>query len=106
MWRKLAESTETPRYTPLQGQYLALIYAYSTIHRRPPAEADFQAFFRVTAPSVHRMVLQLERLRLIRRTPRAAAPSSYPFPPPLSRSSSLANLRATAKPERTSGRLY
>ena len=31
-----------------------------------------QAFFRVTAPSVHQMVLQLERLRLIRRTPRAA----------------------------------
>jgi Mn-dependent DtxR family transcriptional regulator len=31
-----------------------------------------QAFFRVTAPSVHQMVLQLERLGLIRRTPRVA----------------------------------
>jgi repressor LexA len=70
--RKLAEHTATPGYTPLQGQYLAFIYAYSTIHRRPPAEADMQAFFRVTPPSVHQMVLQLERPGLIRRTPRAA----------------------------------
>ena len=58
--------------TPLQGQYLAFIYGYATIHRLPPAEADMQAFFRVTAPSVHQMVLQLERLGLIRRTPRVA----------------------------------
>jgi len=70
--RKLAEDTATARYTPLQGQYLACIYAYSTIHRRPPAEADMQAFFGVTAPAVHQMVLQLERHCLIRRTPRSA----------------------------------
>jgi Mn-dependent DtxR family transcriptional regulator len=70
--RKPAEPAVTAGYTPLQGQYLAFIYAYSTINRRPPAEADMQAFFRVTAPSVHQMVLQLERLGLIRRTPRAA----------------------------------
>ena len=31
-----------------------------------------QAFFRVTPPSVHQMVLQLERRQLIRRTPRVA----------------------------------
>jgi Mn-dependent DtxR family transcriptional regulator len=70
--RKLAAGTGTAKYTPLQGQYLAFIYAYSTLHRRPPAEADMQAFFQVTAPSVHQMVLHLERLGLIRRTPRAA----------------------------------
>jgi DNA-binding MarR family transcriptional regulator len=70
--RKLEEDTATAGYTPLQGQYLAFVYAYSTIHRRPPAEADMQAFFGVTAPTVHQMVLQLERNRLIRRTPRAA----------------------------------
>jgi Mn-dependent DtxR family transcriptional regulator len=70
--RKPAEPALTAGYTPLQGQYLAFIYAYSTIHRLPPAEADMQAFFRVTAPSVHQMVLQLEKLGLIRRTPRAA----------------------------------
>ena len=70
--RKPAGATETVGYTALQGQYLAFIYAYSTIHRRPPAEADMQVFFRVTPPSVHQMVLQLERLGLIRRTPRVA----------------------------------
>jgi repressor LexA len=61
-----------PTFTELQGQYLAFIYAYSKINRRPPAEADMQQFFEVTPPSVHRMVLQLERDGLIRRTPRMA----------------------------------
>ena len=61
-----------PSFTQKQGQYLAFIYAYTTIHRQPPAEADMQAFFCVTPPSVHQMVLQLERLGLIRRTPGAA----------------------------------
>jgi Mn-dependent DtxR family transcriptional regulator len=59
-------------FTPKQGQYLAFIHAYTILNRRPPAEADMQAFFRVTPPSVHQMVLELERRQLIRRTPRAA----------------------------------
>jgi Mn-dependent DtxR family transcriptional regulator len=59
-------------YTQKQGQYLAFIYAYTILNRRPPAEADMQAFFRVTPPSVHQMVLELERRQLIRRTPRVA----------------------------------
>jgi len=58
--------------TDLQGQYLAFIYAYSKIHRTSPAEADFQRFFEVSPPSVHRMVLELERKGLIRREPRRA----------------------------------
>ena len=62
----------TVEYTHKQGQYLAFIYAYTTLNRRPPAEADMQAFFRVTPPSVHQMVLELERRHLIRRTPRVA----------------------------------
>ena len=57
-------------FTAKQGQYLAFIYAYSRIHRRPPAEADMQRHFQVTPPSVHQMVLTLERAGLIRRTPR------------------------------------
>lgn len=61
-----------PTFTELQGQYLAFIYAYSKIHRRPPAEADMQRFFEVTPPSVHRMVKELESKGLIRRTPRTA----------------------------------
>ena len=35
---------------------------------RPPAEADLQRHFRVSPPSVHQMVLTLERAGLIRRT--------------------------------------
>ena len=59
-------------FTDKQGQYLAFIYAYSRIFRRPPAEADMQRHFQVTPPSVHQMVLTLERAGLIRRTPGAA----------------------------------
>lgn len=56
-------------YTEKQGQYLAFIYAYSKINGRAPAEADFQKFFRVTPPSVHRMILELEQRQLITREP-------------------------------------
>ena len=73
--------TTAASYTPLQGQYLAFIYAYTTIHRRPPAEADMQAFFRVSPPSVHQMVLQLERLGLLQRTPGAARSITLLVPP-------------------------
>lgn len=59
-------------YTDKQGQYLAYIHAYTKLHRRPPAEADMQAYFRVTAPSVHSMVLLLEKRGLIRRRPGVA----------------------------------
>ena len=56
-------------FTELQGQYLAFIHAYTKLHRRPPAEADMQSYFAVTPPSVHRMVIELERRGLIRRQP-------------------------------------
>jgi hypothetical protein len=52
-------------FTPKQGQYLAFIYAYTRLHRRPPAEADMQQYFRVSPPSVHQMVLTLERAGFI-----------------------------------------
>jgi len=59
----------TRHFTPLQGQYLAFIHAYSIINRRPPAEADMQRFFGVTAPSVHQMVVTLEARGLVARVP-------------------------------------
>ena len=59
-------------FTPKQGQYLAFIHLYTRLHRRPPAEADMQEYFRVSPPSVHEMVLTLERAGLIRRQPRVA----------------------------------
>lgn len=57
------------KFTRKQGQYLAFIFYYSRIHGCPPAEADMQRYFRVTPPSVHRMVLTLERRGLIERVP-------------------------------------
>ena len=55
------------RFTKLQGQYLAFAVAYTKLHRRSPAEADFQHYFSVTPPSVHNMIVTLERHGLIRR---------------------------------------
>jgi Mn-dependent DtxR family transcriptional regulator len=59
-------------FTPKQGQYLAFIHFYTRLHRRPPAETDMQQYFRVSPPSVHQMVLSLERAGFIRRQPRVA----------------------------------
>jgi hypothetical protein len=56
-------------FTATQGQYLAFIHAYTLVNGRPPAQADIQRFFQVTPPSVHRMLLTLERERLISRRP-------------------------------------
>jgi Mn-dependent DtxR family transcriptional regulator len=58
-----------PRFTQKQGQYLAFIYYYTKIHRQPPAEADFQKYFRVSPPSVHQMIMALETSGLIARMP-------------------------------------
>jgi DNA-binding MarR family transcriptional regulator len=58
-----------PRYTEKQGQYLAFIYYYTKIHGRSPSESDMQGYFGVTPPTVHQMVLSLERNGLIERTP-------------------------------------
>ena len=68
----MSSSSATPRFTDKQGQYLAFIHTYVLLNRQPPAEADFQRFFCVTPPSVHQMIVQLERLGFIRRTPRQA----------------------------------
>lgn len=57
------------RYTPKQGQYLAFIHFYTLINRRAPAESDFREFFRVSAPSVHQMIVKLADEGLISRTP-------------------------------------
>ena len=61
-----------PQFTEKQGRYLAFIHAYTCINKRPPAEADMQRHFEVTAPSVHQMILTLERKGLITRQPRQA----------------------------------
>ena len=65
-------SSRSSRFTDKQGQYLSFIYAYTKLNRRAPSEADMQRHFCVTPPSVHRMVIELERKGLISRTPGAA----------------------------------
>jgi len=59
-------------FTAKQGQYLAYIHLYARLHRRSPAETDMQEYFRVSPPSVHQMVLTLERAGFIRRQPETA----------------------------------
>ena len=71
--------------TERQGQFLAYIFQYSLVQGCAPAEVDMQRFFQITAPSVHSMVLTLERRGFIQRVPGQArsitltiAPESLP----------------------------
>lgn len=66
------QTPPAPLFTEKQGQYLAFIYAYTQVLGRAPAETDFQRYFQVTAPTVHQMVLTLERTGLISRQPGVA----------------------------------
>jgi len=68
-----ARSPSTQGFTEKQGQYLALhLHLYATCFRRPPAETDMQRHFQVSPPSVHQMIVTLERNGLIRRQPGVA----------------------------------
>jgi repressor LexA len=60
---------EVRTFTVKQGQYLAFIYYYSKIHGTPPAESDFQRYFRVTPPVVHQMIKTLQAHGFIDRDP-------------------------------------
>ncbi|MGA8158545.1 MAG: helix-turn-helix domain-containing protein [Rhodoplanes sp.] len=64
---------------------------------RPPAEADIQRRFGVTPPSVHRMILALERQGFIRRTPGVPRSIEVPVPP-----EQLPVLEMPAEPVKTS----
>jgi DNA-binding MarR family transcriptional regulator len=69
------------RFTEKQGQYLAFIYVYAHMFGQAPAEADMQRHFRVTPPSIHQMVLGLERDGLISRQPGVARSINILVPP-------------------------
>ena len=60
-----------PIFTSRQGQYLAFIHAYTLVNGRPPAQADMARFFQTAPPTVHQMVLTLERAGLVSRQPGA-----------------------------------
>ncbi|HWB04521.1 MAG TPA: hypothetical protein VG796_15945 [Verrucomicrobiales bacterium] len=62
-------SSSNPGYTERQGQFLAYIHQYGVLNGRAPAEAEMQRFFRITPPSVHSMVLMLEKKGFISRVP-------------------------------------
>jgi repressor LexA len=84
-----------PKFTDLQGQYLAFTETYTTLHGVAPAEADMQRFFCVTPPTVHRMVLTLEQRGLIERIPgRSREHSVAPYLP--TRFRSLRGMERTA----------
>jgi repressor LexA len=70
-----------PAYTERQGQYLAYLHQYSILNGCGPSEADMQRFFQVTPPSVHQMVLMLERRGLIQRIPGQARSITLIVPP-------------------------
>ncbi|MGC2205873.1 MAG: MarR family transcriptional regulator [Thermoplasmata archaeon] len=55
--------------THAQGQYLAYIYWYTKVHRRPPSENEIAEFLAVRGPSAHRMILGLENRGYLSRTP-------------------------------------
>jgi DNA-binding MarR family transcriptional regulator len=77
----VARHSSAQAFTEKQGQYLAFIYAYSRMFRRAPAETDMQRHFRVSPPSVHQMVVNLERAGLIRRQPGVARSIELLVPP-------------------------
>src|ERR1700716_1154819 len=67
-----ARSPSTQGFTKKKAQSLAFIYTYPHMSRPPPAETDMQRHFQVSPPSVHQMIVTLERNGLIRRQPGVA----------------------------------
>jgi len=57
-------------YTEKEGQYLSFIYYYTKISKLPPAEADFEKYFKVSWNAVHTMIRRLEKKGFITKTPR------------------------------------
>jgi repressor LexA len=87
-------------YTPKQGQYLAFIHHYTQLNGRPPAEADIQRFFRVSPPTVHQTILNLEAKGLLVRT--AGKPRSLRVLVASGKLPELTSL-ATSPPDRCAG---
>jgi DNA-binding MarR family transcriptional regulator len=77
----MSQKSGAAHFTEKQGQYMAFIYTYSHIFRRPPAETDMQRHFQVSPPSVHQMIVSLERRGLIRRQPGVARTIELLVPP-------------------------
>ncbi len=66
------QRNQSNKPTKRQVEFVVYIYYYSRIHGRAPAEHDIGRFFGITPPSVHQMILTLEKKGLISRVPGAA----------------------------------
>ena len=58
-------------FTTAQRQHLAFIQACTVLRRRPPAESDFQDFFRVSPPTVHRTIVERGLIERVLGQPRS-----------------------------------
>jgi len=67
--RKIAKKTKQ-KYTPKQKQYLSFIYYFTKLIGVPPAEVDFQRYFKTSPPTIHNMILKLEEKGFIQRKPK------------------------------------
>ena len=60
-----------PRNVPnaTQARYLDYIAAYTKLHRQSPSQLEIQKYLQVAAPTVHQMILRLEKLGFLTRVP-------------------------------------
>jgi SOS-response transcriptional repressor LexA len=86
--------------TPRQHAYLDYIAAYLALHGCAPTEAEMQRRFAVSPPSVHTMILTLERRGFIHREPGTARSIRLvsPAAPSSSEPSSPPRLHANVRP--------
>jgi hypothetical protein len=92
--------------TPTQQAYIDFIRKYVDLHRRSPAEAEMQAFFGVTPPTVHQMVVTLTEKGFISREPgkpRSICLVAQPHATPSrrSRTTGAPRARRTTSPRRS-----
>jgi len=80
--RSQPESGGEASYTRLQGRYLTFIQEYLENRGVAPSEGDIQSHFQVTAPTVHQMIVTLERKGLIQRVPGKARSIKLLVDPP------------------------
>ena len=59
-------------FTDKERQYLTYILEYTRLRGMPPAFADMQEYFEVTAPTVNQMIKSLDKKGFITRSPGSA----------------------------------
>lgn len=71
----------SPSLTTRQTEYVTFIREFTRLHGKAPAEAEIAQYFKVSAPSVHTMLVKLEGLGAIAREPRTARSIRVLIPP-------------------------